>query len=200
MTKAPRRTSGDEVVLTVLVTGSSEAGILAQESRGQAEMVQSEVLPSDLRGRGELEALGFTFGEPLPSDPMFMPAALPQGWRREGSDHAMWSYILDDLGRRRVAIFYKAAFYDRSAHAAPIHLSSYLYDCVVEDKEPVLGGDWPKDKALTELAGMAAREDEEVRQWREDYAHVDESTREKYAGMHAEKAAKYRKLAERLAA
>jgi hypothetical protein len=195
-TRAPRRTSGDEVFLTALATGSSEAGILAQESRGQAEMVQSEVLPSDLHGRGDLEALGFTFGEPLPSDPMFMPATLPNGWRRDGSDHAMWSYILDDLGRRRVSIFYKAAFYDRSAHAGPMHLASYLSECVYEGKAPTVGGDWPAEAMVAELGAMATREDGEARQWREEYAHASNS--EKYATEHAAKAAKYRELAEQL--
>jgi hypothetical protein len=196
MTKSPTRAGGEEVLLTALATGSSEVGILAQEARGQAEMVQSEVIPRDLSGRDELEALGFTFGEPLPSDPMFMPASLPEGWRREGSEHAMWSYILDDFGRRRVSVFYKAAFYDRKAHAGPVHLSSYLYECVYEGIAPTVGGDWPAESMVTELAAMAAREDDEARKWREEYGHVESS--DKWAAEHGERAAKYRALADSL--
>jgi predicted secreted protein len=32
----------------------------------------------------------------------------------------MWSYIVDDEGTQRVAIFYKAAFYDRDAFMRPV--------------------------------------------------------------------------------
>lgn len=41
---------------------------------------------------------------------------VPDGWKKEGLDHDMWSYLVDDKKRRRASIFYKAAFYDRSAH------------------------------------------------------------------------------------
>lgn len=85
------------------------------ESAGQRQLVNSDRLPTDGSDDPRFAELGFTFGDPDPKDPMFRPATLPAGWRREGSDHAMWSYILDERGIRRVAIFYKAAFYDRRA-------------------------------------------------------------------------------------
>ncbi len=85
------------------------------EAAGQRQLVASTVLPID-SGRDEqaLLELGFTFGAEV--DDLFREATLPEGWVRRGSDHAMWSYIDDDQGRERVAVFYKAAFYDRSAH------------------------------------------------------------------------------------
>lgn len=99
------------------------AGIEGSERAGQAELLHSDQLPipnvSGLSRLGDemeqFQRLGFTFGAPVEGDDLFVHATLPEGWKREGSDHAMWSYIVDEQGRRRVAIFYKAAFYDRRA-------------------------------------------------------------------------------------
>ncbi len=47
-------------------------------------------LPTDTLGTDEkFLALGFTFGEPHPNDPMFRATTLPKGWTREASYHAM---------------------------------------------------------------------------------------------------------------
>ncbi len=90
------------------------------EKRGQEEFVESSVFPVDLSGHdvSEFEALGFEFHGPVPGDGLFQYVTLPEGWARKGADHDMWSYINDERGRERVAIFYKAAFYDRRAHAS----------------------------------------------------------------------------------
>lgn len=93
------------------------------EADGQRQIVNSDRLPTQINrgGVADFEALGFVFGDADRSDPMFREATLPAGWKREGSDHSMWSYIIDEQGRRRVSIFYKAAFYDRSAHIGIQH-------------------------------------------------------------------------------
>ena len=62
-----------------------------------------------------LANIGFKFGELVDGDSMFQSVQLPAGWTREGSNHAMWSYVLDQHDRQRLSIFYKAAFYDRDA-------------------------------------------------------------------------------------
>jgi len=102
-----------------LVMGGSGA-IERQEAQGQAELVQSDVLPVNTGyGAGTdplFQALGFEFGEPVADDPIFRAAKLPAGWKKRSTDHSMWSDIVDDQGRVRVNVFYKAAFYDRSAH------------------------------------------------------------------------------------
>lgn len=91
-------------------------GIEASEARGQAELVGSSVLPAEMGDqRPAFEALGFWFGERVEGDPLFIHAELPAGWSKAPSDHDMWSYVLDDKGRKRVSVFYKAAFYDRRA-------------------------------------------------------------------------------------
>ncbi len=90
------------------------------EKRGQEEFVESGVFPVDLCSNdiAEFEVLGFVFHGPVPGDDLFQYVTLPDGWTRKGSDHDMWSYIIDENGQERAAVFYKAAFYDRRAHAS----------------------------------------------------------------------------------
>jgi hypothetical protein len=103
-------------IIAFIEYGMDPDGITKSERRGQNELLASTVLPISLVGKQEaFEALGFTFGPQIESDPLFREATLPNGWKREGSDHDMWSYIVDERGIRRVGVFYKAAFYDRRA-------------------------------------------------------------------------------------
>lgn len=135
--------SPEVAILSALATGGMDSYITGMESAGQGQLVASEQLPTDTYGTDdEFVKLGFVFGEPNPSDPMFRPATLPEGWRKERSDHAMWSYVVDQHGRRRVGVFYKAAFYDRSANMRIRHLSAYARELAWDDAMPVYGGDW----------------------------------------------------------
>ena len=109
-------TSADTTSIALAAMLGASGIIEAQEAQGQRELVRSSVLPADITDRESFERLGFTFGEPVAGDSLFLNATMPPGWTKEGSDHAMWSYLLDDKGRRRASVFYKAAFYDRSAH------------------------------------------------------------------------------------
>lgn len=95
--------------------GGASRYISEMESAGQQQFVHSDRLPTECPDDDDLRALGFELGDPDPADPLFRPATLPAGWRREASDHPMGSHILDANGRKRVEIFYKAAFYDRRA-------------------------------------------------------------------------------------
>lgn len=90
-------------------------GIEAQEKRGQLDFVASTTLPLEVNHgeRAQFEAMGIVFGEPV--DDLFCEAQLPEGWSKQPTAHSMWSNLLDDKGRRRGGIFYKAAFYDRRA-------------------------------------------------------------------------------------
>ena len=91
-------------------------GIEAQEARGQRELVNSEVLPRDGSDNPAWAKMGIVFGGPVDGDPIFRSVTLPAGWKKEPTEHSMWSKLVDDKGRERAMIFYKAAFYDRSAH------------------------------------------------------------------------------------
>lgn len=103
-----------------MLFGRDPGGIEAMEARGQSELVHSEVLPTDglKKHKALLERWGFTIGEPVSDDPLFTRATLPSGWKRRKTDHLMWSEILDEQGRVRLRLFYKAAFYDRRAHTS----------------------------------------------------------------------------------
>lgn len=97
------------------LTAATPGGIEAQEKAGQTTFVYSETLPKEMHGctREQLEAIGFKFG--ADQDELFVKATLPAGWKKQATDHSMHSVLLDDKGRKRGSIFYKAAFYDRKA-------------------------------------------------------------------------------------
>lgn len=98
------------------LVAATPGGIEAQEKRGQMALVNSTDMPKEMRPSKEaFEKMGFTFGEPI--DELFLSATLPPGWKRAATGHSMHSNIIDDQGRERVSIFYKAAFYDRRADA-----------------------------------------------------------------------------------
>jgi len=97
-------------------------GIEAQEAQGQKDFVASETLPINCP-RERLESLGFVFGEAV--DELFNDVQFPEGWTKTPTEHSMWSDLLDEQGRKRGSIFYKAAFYDRSAHMSLNHKMSY---------------------------------------------------------------------------
>ena len=119
--------------------GTPEFGsfIEAQEAWGQRELVESQDLPVDTGDTDqEFLDLGFTFGKPHSHDPLFRPATLPKGWRKEASDHSMGSYLVDDKGRQRVHVFYKAAFYDRCANMYLLAPTTRLMRAIWGDDEP----------------------------------------------------------------
>lgn len=98
------------------LVASTPGGIERQEAEGQKMLVESTLLPKDLFPDREVwEQEGFVFGED--HDDLFVNVNLPVGWKKVATDHSMWSNIEDAEGLPRVAIFYKAAFYDRRANA-----------------------------------------------------------------------------------
>lgn len=138
---SPRNTSKADP-LEKLVVAMVPDGIEAQEAQGQREMVASTVLPTDISFRetaADYEALGFTFGDVDPADPLFREATLPEGWSRKGGGHAMWSGVVDERGIERVAVFYKAAFYDRKAHMNIVNVGRQAStEWIYGDGEPSL--------------------------------------------------------------
>lgn len=113
MTPAALKAASDGDMENFIVA-STPGGIEAQEKRGQLEQARKQTLPI-LCPREEFEALGFVFGRNV--DELFVEATFPAGWKKAPTEHSMWSDIVDGKGRKRGSIFYKAAFYDRSAHA-----------------------------------------------------------------------------------
>ena len=117
--ESEERTTRDGMLYAMTGSGGEQA-IYDSEARGQAEMVKSESLPvrTNFCSDADLEAMGIELGKPFEEDDIFRPAVLPDGWVRKGTEHSMWSEIVDGRGRKRLSIFYKAAFYDRSAHVS----------------------------------------------------------------------------------
>lgn len=96
-----------------LIAATSPGGIERQEAAGQASFVQSTTLPKDC-DRNMLALAGVIFGDDF--DDLFVSVVLPDGWKKQATEHSMHSDLLDEKGRKRGSIFYKAAFYDRKAH------------------------------------------------------------------------------------
>lgn len=124
MKKAPintQRQATEQLDMRLWVMGGNPNAILAQEAQGQKSFVGSDTLPTDIGGDSDydekaiLKAAGVKFLGSLKGDKMFQYVELPQGWQKVATDHSMWSKLVDDKGRERASIFYKAAFYDRSA-------------------------------------------------------------------------------------
>jgi hypothetical protein len=94
---------------------------------GQDQLIESEALPVKM-GKNETvedyQKMGIVMGEPFEDDPLFRRAKLPDGWKKEpvsslfpGTDSSpVWTYVIDEKGRLRIFVFYKAAFYDRRAY------------------------------------------------------------------------------------
>lgn len=97
------------------IAASTPGGIEAQEAQGQRDFVNRATLPKEIRGgsRSDLEKAGVKFKED--SDDLFVNVILPDGWKKQPTDHSMHNEIIDGNGRKRASIFYKAAFYDRRA-------------------------------------------------------------------------------------
>jgi len=148
-----------ELHMLGLLSEGSDGYIGGMEVAGQRQLVASASLPTRTDGRDdEFLKLGFTFGAPNPADPLFREATLPDGWHKESSDHSMWSYVVDDLGRRRVAVFYKAAFYDRDAFMRLETVYGYARNLAYEEKLPAYDDTWCTREVFAEQVSALRQE------------------------------------------
>lgn len=157
-------TSKRDPMLHLLGSMSDGSGyITGMEAQGQRQLVGSEQLPIDSGGDEGYEALGLVFG--APSDDLFRAAILPQGWTKAPTDHSMWSKVVDEKGRERISIFYKAAFYDRRAFMRLMTVGRYVAQMLGEGKPVVTDDSW----CTPEVAARAA---EEIRREWAEYMEV----------------------------
>jgi hypothetical protein len=102
------------------IAAATPGGIERQEAAGQVELCSSSTrLPKNviyptLTPEVLAEKLGIKVNGDY--DDIFWNVELPAGWKIVPTDHAMHNDLVDNKGRRRAGIFYKAAFYDRNAH------------------------------------------------------------------------------------
>lgn len=117
------------IPIPALALVSPPGFIERMEAEGQQELVgQTEQLPTEGLHRvisnenptTVWESMGITIGDVVGDDPIWTQVALPAGWKIKPTDHSMWSDLVDDKRRKRAAIFYKAAFYDRSCFIRPV--------------------------------------------------------------------------------
>ena len=139
-------TSKQDPLLTLAEQMFTDHPIERSEARGQQELVNSDVLPAKwMHGskKETLEKFDVIFGSIVDGDDLFQNVTLPKGWEKITTDHSMWSRLIDDKGRERASIFYKAAFYDRSAHISlttRYNYSAYESDeyAIAKDGEKVI--------------------------------------------------------------
>jgi hypothetical protein len=147
--------------------GGQTRYIEEMEAAGQRQVVNNAVIPTRAPD-AELAALGFVLGDPVDGDRLFRHVTLPDGWAKEGSDHSMWSYIVDQHGRRRVSVFYKAAFYDRDAFASIKTLASYVADVIRGEAKLTIDDEWATPRALCEAAeAEIARMEKSIAEYQE---------------------------------
>lgn len=174
--------SGD---LANAVVASKPGGIEAQEAAGQAELADSDRLPKKLRGgtREQLQAIGFVFGADI--DNLFVQAQLPPGWSKR-MENSYYTTVLDEKGRDRARLFYKAAFYDRRADMSMVtRFSIATYQPGKDEQHRCAAimnsgavmldlGEWPMDnwnaREEKEKAGQAWLE-ENYPHWQDPFAH-----------------------------
>lgn len=148
----------------------SEAYITGMEAAGQAQFVEGGgegVTEMPANGPwDELETLGFVRREAIPHDALFVKAVLPVGWRKERTDHSMWSQIVDERGVARVKVFYKAAFYDRRADFHVVNVGASLAtESVWGDETPALPSSWgvlTEDECRDYAAALASSLEHEI--------------------------------------
>lgn len=163
-----QRTSGientakrDPLLHLMGALGDSDSYITGMEAAGQQQLVNSTMLPTKVNSGSDddLRALGFQLGDPDPNDPMFRPVTLPDGWSKQRTDHSMWSKVVDELGRTRLSIFYKAAFYDRDAFINVQTVRGYAED-LMNGTAPLHLDEWATVDEVRAAVEKAIAEDQ----------------------------------------
>jgi hypothetical protein len=132
--------SQEALMLRMLLRGSADGLIEEQEAHGQQALAASSELPKPTpEVQGVLERMGVEFGDP--SDDLFVCAKLPEGWEVQPTDHPMWSDLVNEKGAGVASIFYKAAFYDRSARMSLTPRASVRADYGAKTLQVVVEGD-----------------------------------------------------------
>lgn len=136
------RRSPEDMLVEGMVVGPS-AMIIGQEAEGARSMVVNDVLPRqgtierhmfDELSKEQIESLGFVLGEPR--DRLFINATFPPGWTKMPSGHNLYTYLLDEQGRQRATIMYKAAFYDEDAWISWRQRFQIGQDYIYADNDP----------------------------------------------------------------
>lgn len=106
----------DTTTVSLLGLAIGSDAILMQGSHGASAIRGTQQVPVENPGQSKLSTFGIQLLERDPTDRLFMNALFPIGWKRVATGHSMWTYLVPPWSAGPVfVIFYKAAFYDRSA-------------------------------------------------------------------------------------
>jgi hypothetical protein len=173
---------GDSKRMRNLLAASSPGGIEQQEAEGQTSFVASTHMPIKInagpRCGGEkvytdmgIKVLGID-----PNDQLFFNVVLPDGWQKKPTGHSMWNDLLDNLGRKRGSIFFKAAFYDYEAffnqdcrfYIRVEPTDAYKSEISYEEREalPIIGRVYDGDTQIVFETVPAQRENAKTREER----------------------------------
>lgn len=123
----------DGLMMLFRAMGGEENVVEHMEKEGQSLAVNNTMMAKEMRpSREEWEKLGFSFTD-IPYDDVLCKAVMPEGWSLKSTDHAMWNEIFDENGMKRGSMFYKASFYDRSAHMSLERRYGVCVDYIGED-------------------------------------------------------------------
>jgi hypothetical protein len=105
-------------LLKALELKNAQLAMTNQVKLGQEQMVQQKTLPVQMQPESAKQWLakcGVKFLGQVENDELFQSVELPPGWKKIASGHPWLSMLVDDQGRERARIFYKAEYYDRNA-------------------------------------------------------------------------------------
>jgi hypothetical protein len=141
---------------------STPGGIEQQEAAGQRTLIESNILPTTIRGatREQLTAFGFQFGQDM--DDLFVECTLPPGWTKKAGEWDTHNDLLDEQGRIRAFIYYKAAFYDRQAYMSLTGRFKVDLYCKAKDDQHRLAAVTDYGKIIHELGEWGRSADTEV--------------------------------------
>jgi hypothetical protein len=133
------------------------------ELMGRDELLLADQIPVDCGGASideQLQSLGFILGDVTEADPIFRAATLPPGWSKRATENSYWSDIVDDRGRVRFRIGYKAAYYDRWARLNTERRFGFMTDYGQQDGPDQINRIVLTDCGVeTELIGSYGRSD-----------------------------------------
>jgi len=121
------------------IISATPGGIEAQEAAGQQLVCKSHLLPKqgDMYSSrslwDDLKSLGFKIVRE--HNDLFYEVEFPVGWKLVPTEHSMHSNLVDEQGRIRGHMFYKAAFYDRRADMSlrKRYVAALEPECIWED-------------------------------------------------------------------
>jgi hypothetical protein len=175
-----------------LIAAITPGGIERQEAEGQRQLVNAQLtrLPKEIansgdRGRGKdtKEVYALTGIEVVGDyDDLFLGVKLPKGWKLVPTEYSMWwSTLVDEQGRARASVFYKAAFYDRQAtlsfttrfRACCEPEDAYRSNASFEDrmKMQIFGRVYDGDQVVFETGGFEPESDYIQLQKQEEWLH-----------------------------